>query len=80
MKTLQQAIALASALMLMLLSSGSQVYAEMAQADEDVIEEVVTIGTRAKPRSTTDSTAPVDVVTGDDFFKPGRYRHQQPAA
>ena len=40
--------------MLMLLSTGSQVHAEMAQADEDVIEEVVTIGTRAKPRSTTD--------------------------
>ena len=57
--------------MLMLLSSGSQVYAEMAQADEDVIEEVVTIGTRAKPRSTTDSTAPVDVVTGDDFLNQG---------
>ena len=43
----------------------------MAQADEDVIEEVVTIGTRAKPRSTTDSTAPVDVVTGDDFLNQG---------
>ena len=71
LKTLQQAIAPASALMLMLLSSGSQVYAEMAQADEDVIEEVVTIGTRAKPRSTTDSTAPVDVVTGDDFLNQG---------
>ena len=43
----------------------------MAQADEDLIEEVVTIGTRAKPRSTTDSTAPVDVVTGDDFLNQG---------
>jgi iron complex outermembrane receptor protein len=71
LKTFQQAIALASALMLMLLSTGSQVHAEMAQADEDVIEEVVTIGTRAKPRSTTDSTAPVDVVTGDDFLNQG---------
>lgn len=71
LKTLKQAIALASALMLMLLSSGSQVYAEMAQADEGVIEEVVTIGTRAKSRSTTDSTAPVDVVTGDDFLNQG---------
>ena len=39
LKTLQQAIALASALMLMLLSSGSH----ETQADEDVIEEVVTI-------------------------------------
>ncbi|NCF33170.1 MAG: TonB-dependent receptor [Proteobacteria bacterium] len=62
---------MASVLVLMLFSTGSQVYAEMAQADEDVIEEVVTIGTRAKPRSTTDSTAPVDVVTGDDFMNQG---------
>ena len=71
MKTIQHAIALAAALMLMLLSTGTQVQAEMAQADEDMIEEVVTIGTRAKPRSTTDSTAPVDVVTGDDFMNQG---------
>ena len=71
MKTIQNAIALAAALMLMLLSTGTQVRAEMAQADEDMIEEVVTIGTRAKPRSTTDSTAPVDVVTGDDFMNQG---------
>ena len=71
MKTIQNAIALAAALMLMLLSTGTQVHAEMAQADEDMIEEVVTIGTRAKPRSTTDSTAPVDVVTGDDFMNQG---------
>jgi iron complex outermembrane receptor protein len=71
LKTIQHAIALAAALMLMLLSTGTQVHAEMAQADEDMIEEVVTIGTRAKPRSTTDSTAPVDVVTGDDFMNQG---------
>ena len=71
MKTIQNAIALAAALVLMLMSTGTQVHAEMAQADEDMIEEVVTIGTRAKPRSTTDSTAPVDVVTGDDFMNQG---------
>ena len=28
-------------------STGTQVHAEMAQTDEDMIEEVVTIGTRA---------------------------------
>lgn len=44
---------------------------DMAQADSDVIEEVITIGTRGKPRSTTDSTAPVDVVTGDDLLRQG---------
>ena len=58
MKTIQHAIALAAALMLMLLSTGTQVQAEMAQADEDMIEEVVTIGTRAKPRSTEEEWWP----------------------
>ena len=43
----------------------------MAQADPEVMEEVITIGTRGKPRSTTDSTAPVDVVTGGDFLQQG---------
>ena len=41
--------------------------AEMAQADNTVIEEVVTIGTRGKPRSVSDSTVPVDVISGEDF-------------
>ncbi len=41
-------------------------------ADEyDEIEEIVTVGTRGKPRSTTDSTAPVDVISGDDFISQG---------
>ena len=48
-----------------------QADAEMAQADNEVIEEIITIGTRTKARSTTDSTAPVDVVTGDDFLEQG---------
>jgi iron complex outermembrane receptor protein len=39
----------------------------MAQ-DEQVIEEVVTVGTRsAKPRSASDSTVPIDVISGEDF-------------
>jgi iron complex outermembrane receptor protein len=39
----------------------------VAQGDE-VIEEIVTIGTRsAKPRSAADSTVPIDVISGDDF-------------
>jgi iron complex outermembrane receptor protein len=38
-----------------------------AQGD-DVIEEIVTIGTRSsKPRSASDSTVPIDVISGDDF-------------
>ena len=39
----------------------------MAQ-DDEVIEEVVTIGSRSmKPRSAADSTVPIDVISGDDF-------------
>jgi iron complex outermembrane receptor protein len=39
----------------------------IAQGD-DVIEEIVTVGTRsAKPRSAADSTVPIDVISGDDF-------------
>ncbi len=71
LKTIQHAIALAVSLMLTVLATGMSAHAEMAQADADLIEEVVTIGTRTKARSTTDSTAPVDVVTGDDFMNQG---------
>ena len=53
------------------LTSTQALAADMAQADPEVMEEVITIGTRGKPRSTTDSTAPVDVVTGDDFLQQG---------
>ncbi len=36
--------------------------------DDEVIEEIVTTGTRsAKPRSASDSTVPIDVISGDDF-------------
>jgi iron complex outermembrane receptor protein len=39
----------------------------MAQ-DDEVIEEIVTTGTRsAKPRSAADSTVPIDVISGDVF-------------
>ena len=39
----------------------------MAQ-DDEVIEEVVTIGSRSmKPRSAADSTVPIDVFSGDEF-------------
>jgi len=39
----------------------------MAQ-DDEVIEEVVTIGSRSmKPRSASDSTVPIDVISGDKF-------------
>jgi iron complex outermembrane receptor protein len=42
--------------------------APAAVAQDEVIEEIVTVGTRsAKPRSASDSPVPVDVLAGDDF-------------
>ncbi len=36
--------------------------------DDNMLEEVITTGTRSKrPRSAADSTVPVDVISGDDF-------------
>lgn len=63
--------ALALVLSLLMLSPyGAYAATEVAPEDQ-VMEEVVTIGTRGKPRSTTDSTAPVDVISGDDFISQG---------
>lgn len=42
-----------------------------AQDEDQILEETVTIGTRGKPRSATDSPAPVDVISGDDFLNQG---------
>ncbi|MFK8019189.1 MAG: TonB-dependent receptor plug domain-containing protein [Pseudomonadales bacterium] len=39
--------------------------------EEVIIEETVTVGTRGKPRSATDSPAPVDVFGGSDFSNQG---------
>ena len=38
---------------------------------EEAIEEIVTIGTRGKPRSATSSVAPVDVISASDFVSQG---------
>lgn len=47
--------------------------AESALAQDDTIEEIVTIGSRNanKPRSAADSTVPIDVIDGDQFNAPG---------
>ncbi len=59
------------ALALALSSSGLMVQTAFAQ-DAEAIEEVVTIGSRsAKPRSASDTTAPVDVIGGDNFNSVG---------
>ena len=55
------------ALALVLCCSGLAFQSAMAQ-DDEAIEEIKTIGSRsAKPRSASDSTVPVDVISGDDF-------------
>ncbi|GMG86674.1 TonB-dependent receptor plug domain-containing protein [Biformimicrobium ophioploci] len=43
----------------------------LAQDDDKVLEEVITIGTRVEGRSVTDSAVPIDVVTGEDFLNQG---------
>ena len=40
---------------------------EADQSAEREIEEVVVVGTRAEPRSVTDSTVPVDVISNEAF-------------
>ncbi len=45
------------------------VAANAADGAEDTIEEVVVIGTRRAARSAADTTAPVDVITGEDFTR-----------
>ncbi len=37
----------------------------------DELEEIIVTGTRAKERSATDSPAPIDVISGDDFTNQG---------
>ncbi len=49
----------------------SQAFAEEAEDGAQEVEEVITIGTRGKPRSATDSPAPVDVISGQDFANQG---------
>jgi iron complex outermembrane recepter protein len=46
----------------------SQLAVAQSAADEEVYEEIVTVGTRsATPRSAADSTVPIDVISGDVF-------------
>ena len=45
---------------------------EIAEFEEDIVlEEMVVTGSRAQPRSVTDSAVPVDVVKGEDFSRQG---------
>ena len=59
------------ALALVLSCSGLTLQSALAQ-DDEVIEEIITVGSRsAKPRSASDSTVPIDVISGDDFNSVG---------
>jgi len=59
------------ALALVLSCSGLTFQSAFAQ-DDEAIEEITTIGSRsAKPRSASDSTVPIDVISGDDFNSVG---------
>ena len=59
------------ALALVLSCSGLASQTAFAQ-DDEAIEEVITIGSRsAKPRSASDSTVPIDVISADDFNSVG---------
>lgn len=65
-----------SALLSVGLASGALAQEE-AQEEEEMlegvveVEELVVTGSRAQPRSVTDSAVPVDVVKGEDFAKQG---------
>ena len=55
------------ALAAILASTGLSFQTAVAQ-DDELIEEIVTLGSRsAKPRSASDSTVPIDVISGEDF-------------
>ncbi len=68
--SLTKAPALAALVVLLAPGFSAHVIAEEA-ADNMIIEEIVTIGTRGKPRSVTQSLAPVDVISGNDFVNQG---------
>ena len=49
-------------------------FVTVAQAQDgadEVIEEIVTTGTRRAARSATDSAVPIDVISGEDFIAQG---------
>ena len=43
----------------------------LAQQADEMVEEIVTIGSRRPQRSDTDSSVPIDVISGDEFVNMG---------
>lgn len=58
-------------LMCMLVASSVYSTGSIAQTEDVILEETVTVGSRGKPRSVTDSPAPIDVFGGSDFSNQG---------
>ncbi|MEW5248234.1 TonB-dependent receptor plug domain-containing protein [Microbulbifer sp. 2201CG32-9] len=54
-----------------LLAVAVAVAAGSSTAQEEIIEEVITIGTRVEGRSASDSAAPVDVISAEEFVNQG---------
>ena len=50
---------------------GSLISIDSFSQDSQYVEEVVTLGTRGKPRSVSDSPVPVDVLSSEDISKTG---------
>ena len=46
-------------------------YVPLASAQEADVEEIITIGSRRPQRSATDSSVPVDVISGEEFVNMG---------
>ena len=57
--------------MIVMSAAPSTVGAQTATAANEVLEEIVVIGTRRPGRSAAESTAPIDVISGDAFAQVG---------
>ena len=65
------AAAVPSLLAIAIAGAASPAFSQDETSRDKSIEEVVTIGTRVEGRTATDSAAPVDIVSGDEFVNQG---------
>jgi len=62
---------LMSASAVLLAASGLAPIAQAQQGSDDVLEEIITTGTRRSQRTAADSVVPIDVIGGDDIANMG---------
>ncbi|MEX2470393.1 MAG: TonB-dependent receptor, partial [Pseudohongiellaceae bacterium] len=62
---------LPTAIALGLLVPATYVPMALGQAADQIVEEIISIGSRRPERSVTDSAVPVDVISGDEFVNQG---------